>query len=268
MPETSPESSPKSQNEPASASTGRRVTRHGAGVAAALAATAVLVVVGIVALVLGLRGSSGAPGSPQQAVAASTPSRSTSPSTQPATRPSASPGQGGTPATTKPGASGSGGSGIGDFLEASEPTSLEIPSIGVRSTHFVPLSIQRNGTISVPGTAQEVGLYDAGPTPGQLGPSVLAAHVDTPSGVPGIFHELRRVKVGDVVKVTRQDGSHLTFTVDRVQAFEKTQFPTELVYRGDFTQAEIRLVTCGGPTDSRNEYRDNVVVFGHLTSST
>ncbi|GAA2471036.1 class F sortase [Terrabacter carboxydivorans] len=265
MPETTPESQP----EPASASTGRRVTRLSAGVAAALAATAVLVVVGIVALVLGLRGSSGAPGSPQQAVAAATSTgRSASPSAQPSTRPSASPGQGGTPATTKSGASGSDGSGIGDFLEASEPTSLEIPSIGVRSTHFVPLSIQRNGTISVPGTAQEVGLYDAGPTPGQLGPSVLAAHVDTPSGVPGIFHELRRVKVGDVVKVTRQDGSHLTFTVDRVQAFEKTQFPTELVYRGDFSKAEIRLVTCGGPTDSRNEYRDNVVVFGHLTSST
>jgi len=131
----------------------------------------------------------------------------------------------------------------------------------------VPLSIQRDGTISVPGTAQEVGLYDAGPTPGQLGPSVLAAHVDTPSGVPGIFHELRRVRAGDVVRVSRRDGSHLTFTVDRVAAYNKAQFPTELVYKGDFTAAEIRLVTCGGPTDSRNEYRDNVVVFGHLTNA-
>ena len=116
----------------------------------------------------------------------------------------------------------------------------------MRSSHFVPLRVQRDGTISVPGTAQEVGLYDAGPTPGQLGPSVLAAHVDTPSGVPGIFHELGRVKAGDVVTVSRRDGSHLTFTVDRVAAYTKTQFPTELVYKGDFTRAEIRLVTCGG----------------------
>ena len=250
----------------------RRSGVSGAGVRAAVAVTAILVVVGVIALVLGLRGTSGTPGPPQPA-AAGVPSTSTSPA-----GPTASPGQGGTP-TTGPSPSTSAGTrpsdepgtsddnGFGDFLEASEPTSIEIPSIGVRSSHFVPLSIQRDGTISVPGTAQEVGLYDAGPTPGQLGPAVLAAHVDTPSGVPGIFYELGKVRAGDVVKVSRRDGSHLRFTVDKVAAYKKTQFPTEAVYRGDFTKAEIRLVTCGGPTDSRNEYRDNVVVFGHLTGT-
>jgi sortase (surface protein transpeptidase) len=245
------------------------VRRHGrAAVAAAVAVTAVLVVVGIVALVLGLRGT---PGSPQPAAGRVPPISQMSSPPGPAT-PSGS-GASSTPprqsATSSPGADRDAArtGGIGDFLEAAEPTSIEIPSIGVRSQHFVPLSVQRDGTISVPGTAQEVGLYDAGPTPGQLGPSVLAAHVDTPSGVPGIFHELRRVKAGDVVRVSRRDGSHLTFTVDRVAAYNKAQFPTELVYKGDFTAAEIRLVTCGGPTDSRNEYRDNVVVFGHLTNA-
>jgi sortase (surface protein transpeptidase) len=253
----------------------RPTRRVSAGVAAALAVTAVLVVVGIVALVLGLRWAPGTPAPPQPAaagVSSAGPTATASPATRsPATRspstpsPSASPGQGGTPAGG--GGTAIAGAGIGDFLEASEPTSIEIPSIGVRSSHFVPLRVQRDGTISVPGTAQEVGIYDAGPTPGQLGPSVLAAHVDTPSGVPGIFHELGRVRAGDVVTVSRRDGSHLTFTVDRVTAYKKTQFPTELVYKGDFTRAEIRLVTCGGPTDSRNEYRDNVVVFGHLTKA-
>jgi len=242
---------------------GRRVS---SGVAAALAATAVLVVIGLVALVLGLRGA-GTSGPPQPAAAGLPPATSVARPPGPSpTGPSTSPGQGGTPTAGPRPAAGSGG--IGSFLEASEPTSLEIPSIGLRSSRFVSLGIQRDGTISVPGTAQEVGIYDAGPTPGQLGPAVLAAHVDTPSGVPGIFHELKRVKRGDVVEVGRQDGTHLTFTVDRVAAYRKTQFPTELVYKGAFTKAEIRLVTCGGPTDSRNEYRDNVVVFGHLTSAT
>ncbi len=252
-------------------SSGRRVThRITPGVAAALVVTAVLLVVGIVALTLGLRGTPGAP-QPASAVRAGGPS-SSAPITTTGSGPPTSPGPRGTPTlnstpdTSSPAKDGA--SGVGDFLEASAPTAIEIPSIGVHSTHFVPLGIQRDGAISVPGTAQEVGLYDAGPTPGQLGPAVLAAHVDTPSGVPGIFHELGRVKAGDIVKVSRRDGSHLTFTVDRVAAFKKTQFPTELVYKGDFTQAEIRLVTCGGPTDSRNEYRDNVVVFGHLTSAT
>ncbi|CAN7167003.1 sortase [Terrabacter sp. LjRoot27] len=255
----------------------RPTRRFGAGVAAALAVTAVLVVVGIVALVMGLRGNPGTPGPPPPAAggaaSASAPARpsgspTSSPTSSPRSSPSASPGQGGTPTSGRTAGGDAKGSGIGEFLEASEPTSIEIPSIGVRSSHFVPLRIQRDGTISVPGTAQEVGIYDDGPTPGQLGPSVLAAHVDTPSGVPGIFYELGKVKAGDVVKVSRRDGSHLTFTVDTVAAYKKSQFPTELVYKGDFTKAEIRLVTCGGPTDSRNEYRDNVVVFGHLSGTT
>ncbi|WP_020141766.1 sortase domain-bontaining protein [Terracoccus sp. 273MFTsu3.1] len=254
--------------EPTPPTGGRSPRRLTATVAAALAVTAVLLVVGIVALVVGLRGSpvsSGNPGPPQPA-AAGAPSGTSRPSSP--SSPSAAPGQGGTPAAGGTTGAKADATGIGDFLEASEPTSIEIPSIGVRSSHFVRLGIQPDGTISVPGTAQEVGIYDAGPTPGQLGPSVLAAHVDTPSGVPGIFHELGRVRAGDVVKVSRRDGSHLTFTVDSVAAYRKSQFPTERVYKGDFTKAEIRLVTCGGPTDSRNEYRDNVVVFGHLSSAT
>ncbi|MDN5790253.1 MAG: sortase [Micrococcales bacterium] len=154
---------------------------------------------------------------------------------------------------------------LGDFLDASRPTRLEIPAIGLASSDFVSLRVQADGVITVPGAADEVGLYDGGPTPGQLGPSVLAAHVDTPSGRKGIFWDLGAVKPGQQVIVSRADGRRVRFAVDRVQAFKKSEFPTDLVYHGDFARAEIRLVTCGGPTDNRNEYRDNVVVFGHLT---
>ena len=225
-------------------------------VAVALAVTAVLLVVGGLAITLGVRAGTSTPVPPPPAAApAATPAAPATSSGAPSAGPSATASQ---MPTAQPHA-------VGEFLDASQPTSIEIPSIGVRSTTFVPLTVQGDGTISVPGTAREVGLYAGGPTPGQLGPSVVAAHVDTPSGVPGIFHDLGRVKPGDVVKVARHDGSHLTFMVDRVAAYRKAQFPTELVYKGDFTQAEIRLVTCGGPTDERNEYRDNVIVFGHLT---
>ncbi|GAB2773197.1 hypothetical protein GCM10027039_38130 [Terrabacter koreensis] len=255
--------------EPNEATSGRRVT---AGVAAAATASALLLVVAVVALVLGLRGSPSAPGAEGTPPAA--PPSGSAPATVGATAsdspaPSVSPGQGGTRAAGRPGTSGAAPAGTlqGGPLAASEPTLLEIPSIGVRSRTFVPLGVQPDGTISVPGTAQEVGLYDGGPTPGQLGSSVIAAHVDTPSGVPGVFYRLGAVKAGDVIEVTRRDRSHLVFTVDKVAAYEKSRFPTDLVYRSDFRRAEIRLVTCGGPTDSRNEYRDNVIVFGHLTSA-
>ena len=98
--------------------------------------------------------------------------------------------------------------------------------------------------------------------------AVLGAHVDSPEGRKGIFWSLGRVRAGDTIEIIREDGTTATFSVDRVKAYPKAEFPTDLVYKGDFTRSEIRLVTCGGPVDSRNEYRDNVVVFGHLTSAT
>ena len=97
---------------------------------------------------------------------------------------------------------------------------------------------------------------------------ILGAHVDSPEGRRGIFSNLGKVRVGDTIDVTRKDGTTVTFSVDRVKAYPKAEFPTDLVYKGDFTRSEIRLVTCGGPVDSQNDYRDNVVVFGHLTRAT
>lgn len=222
----------------------------------AAAATAVLAVVGVLALVLGLRGQDG----PPQPSAAAPPSTTTSapPTVAPTTAPGPTPSA---PTTPDPPATNR----IGPFLPASTPNRIEIPSIGVASTSFVDLGIAADGSITVPGSADEVGFYTGGPTPGQLGPAVLAAHVDSKQGA-GIFYRLGAVKVGDVVKVGRADGSTTTFRVDKVATYPKDQFPTEEVYRGDFTRSEIRLVTCGGPFDKVKHYLDNVVVFAHLES--
>jgi len=141
------------------------------------------------------------------------------------------------------------------------------PAIGLNSTNFVNLSVAADGTLTVPGSADEVGLYDGGPTPGQLGPAVLGAHVDSKEG-PGIFYRLGSVKPGAQINIGRADGSMTTFTVDRVASYPKDQFPTDLVYHGDFTRSELRLVTCGGTFDKVKHYLDNVIVFAHLTQAT
>lgn len=234
------------------------------GVIVAAVSTVVLLVVAAVTLSLGFRGDGGHDSPPGPVAAAatsagqprSTPGGASSNSSQRQTNSSPTP-------STAPADQPS----FGDFLPASQPTRIAIPAIGLTSSTFVDLTVQRNGTLSVPGTESEVGLYQAGPTPGQLGPAVLGAHVDSPEGRKGIFWNLGKVRPGDTVAITRKDRTTAIFTVDRVKAYPKAEFPTDLVYKGDFTRSEIRLVTCGGPVDSRNEYRDNVVVFGHLTGT-
>ena len=137
--------------------------------------------------------------------------------------------------------------------------------MGIRSSNFVDLQVAKDGTLDVPGSANEVGFYTDGPTPGQLGPAVIGAHVDSKKG-PGIFYNLGAVKPGAKIHITRQNKSRTTFVVDKVALYPKDQFPTEDVYYGDFTKSEIRLVTCGGTFDRVKHYLDNVVVFGHLVT--
>ena len=150
-------------------------------------------------------------------------------------------------------------------MSSSAPTVLDIPSIGVRSSRFVDLEVAKDGTLEVPRKADQVGFYTGGPTPGQLGPAVIAAHVDSVEG-PGLFYNLGAVRPGAKVHITRKDGAVTTFVVDKVQVHPKDDFPTEKVYHSDFTRSEIRLVTCGGTFDPVKHYLDNVVVFGHLVS--
>ncbi len=243
-----------------------QVSRRGGrrGTARAAAATVVLLLAGVLALVLGIRGSdeppqpvavAAAPSSPSASEA--TPTASSSPATKGSSRPAAK--------KSAPAQQKASRSRLGRLLPASNPVALEIPSIGVKSTNFVDLEVAKDGTLAVPGSADEVGFYTGGPTPGQFGPAVLGAHVDSKKG-PGIFYNLGAVKPGDKVHVTREDRSRVTFVVDKVEVHPKDKFPTEAVYRGDFDQAEIRLVTCGGPFDRDKGYLDNVVVFGHLAT--
>jgi Sortase domain len=145
---------------------------------------------------------------------------------------------------------------------ASKPVRLEIPAIGV-STSLLRLGLEPDGAMEVPGDFGRAGWFAEGPAPGQVGPSVIAGHVDSRTG-PAVFYRLRDLRPGDPVLVERADGSRLRFLVERARGFPKTTFPTQDVF-GPVPAAELRLITCGGEFDrARGSYRDNLVVFARL----
>ncbi|KAB1934386.1 class F sortase [Micromonospora sp. ALFpr18c] len=152
-------------------------------------------------------------------------------------------------------------------LPASRPTSLAIGEIDLQApVHDV--GIAADGTIAVPDAtrAQEAGWYDQGPTPGQYGPAVIVGHVDTTSG-PAVFHQLRELRNGDQIEVTRTDHSVAVFEVDSVERFDKGRLPVDEVY-GDFSRPSLRLITCGGRwVGGETGYSDNVVVFASLVKA-
>lgn len=146
------------------------------------------------------------------------------------------------------------------------PTRIDVPAIDV-SSDLMGLGLQADGTMEVPPGGFPAGWFTGSPVPGELGPAVVAGHVDW-DGAPGVFSRLGDLEDDDVVTVTRSDGSASTFRVTDVEQYPKSEFPTEAVY-GDIDRPGIRLITCGGEFDSAaSSYDDNVVVYADLVSTT
>jgi sortase (surface protein transpeptidase) len=150
-------------------------------------------------------------------------------------------------------------------MAKSPPLRILIPAIAVDSA-LIPLGLQADGTMTVPPDASSGGWYTGAPTPGELGPAVLVAHVDW-RGRQGVFYRLRDLQIGANITVTRTDHSKAVFRVRQVAKFPKKEFPTSLVY-GNLRVAGLRLITCGGSFDpAARSYRDNIIVFAELTKA-
>ena len=157
---------------------------------------------------------------------------------------------------------------VGPVLKTSIPLAISIPAIGVQST-LLQLGRTAGGALAVPPvgpTYNTAGWYKYSPTPGALGPAVIAGHVDSAADGPSVFYRLGGLRKGDSVKILRADGTIAVFAVDAVRRYSKAAFPTQLVY-GNTDHAALRLITCGGPFDSATgHYTDNIVVLASLTA--
>jgi sortase (surface protein transpeptidase) len=143
-------------------------------------------------------------------------------------------------------------------LPLSPPVRVEIPAIGV-SSPLVRLGLNRDGTMQVPGDFQVAGWFTGGPEPGQLGPAVIAGHVDSRTG-PAVFYRLRDLRPGDHIRVVRADHRVVRFEVESLASYPKQALPDEAVYGATIAPA-LRLITCAGTFDrARHSYRDNLVV--------
>ena len=150
-------------------------------------------------------------------------------------------------------------------IARSVPVSLQVPTIGV-STSLSALGLNATGTVQVPTDDEQPGWYELGPTPGQIGSSVILGHVDTFQG-PGVFFRLRTLEAGDQVGVTLADGTVVHFAVSTVAQYTKAQFPDQEVYASHGFSG-LQLVTCGGTFDSQTgHYLSNIVVYTTLVGT-
>lgn len=149
-------------------------------------------------------------------------------------------------------------------MTKSAPIRLQIPAIGV-DTNLVGLGLTKSGSMDVTKSGFPASWYTGAPTPGEIGPAVIVGHSSWAKS-PAVFYSLGSLKVNDVIKVGRKDGTVATFRVSRVQLFPKSNFPTKLVY-GNINFAGLRLITCGGYSVYTGKNEKNIVVFAELIKS-
>ena len=148
----------------------------------------------------------------------------------------------------------------------SVPVRLRIPALGM-SVPLLSLGENADGTVQVPPNDLEPGWFNLGPTPGQIGSSVILGHVDNSSG-PGVFFTLRTLAAGDPIFVDQSDGGTVEFVVNAVASYDKTSFPAQRVY-GSHGSSALQLVTCGGIFDhATGSYLSNIVAYSSLVAVT
>jgi hypothetical protein len=172
------------------------------------------------------------------------------------------------PSRTAAGTLGPSGRGHDPSLRRSEPVTVAIPAIGVRS-RVLRAGLSRGGAIQVPSLLTQAGdaaWYKYSPTPGQFGASIIEGHVDTYRG-PAVFYRLGALRPGDRIEVKLADGITAIFRVTGVRQYRKSHFPARTIYRAS-GYAALRLITCGGSFDyATRSYLSSTVVFASLAAS-
>jgi len=144
-----------------------------------------------------------------------------------------------------------------------EPTTVRIPAIGV-DADLDRLGLDPGGALEAP-PYDRAGWFGGGPKPGELGPAVIAAHVDSTTG-PAVFFRLESLHAGDAVTVGYDDGTTVDLVVTGADRYPKSDFPTEAVY-GPTNGPDLRLITCIGRFDrDAGSYDENLVVWATATT--
>jgi sortase (surface protein transpeptidase) len=140
------------------------------------------------------------------------------------------------------------------------PIHIRIPSIGLDSP-IVGVGVNTRGEIDVPsGTSNNVGWYEYGTRPGNVGTAVLDAHVFA------ALKNLYQVSPGADVYVTTKDGQTLHFRVAAIRAYALASLTPAQLFTGKSEHA-MNIITCAGSlTRDRSTYDHRLIVYTTLVT--
>ncbi|OHB02973.1 MAG: hypothetical protein A3B14_00840 [Candidatus Zambryskibacteria bacterium RIFCSPLOWO2_01_FULL_45_21] len=151
-------------------------------------------------------------------------------------------------------------------ISSSTPEKIIIPAIGVDAL-IEDVGITRSGEMGTPDKYQNVGWYRYGPTPGSVGNSVMAGHLDRgDDSNPAVFHDLKNLKIDDDIYVI-SEGKRIQFKVREIGLVDYHDPPLERIF-GTTTKVALNLITCDGIwIPEKKTYDERLVVYTEYVSS-
>jgi sortase A len=148
------------------------------------------------------------------------------------------------------------------------PKYITIPAIGVTNTPILRLGLTSGGAIAVPDNIYETGWYDGSSLPGQPGAMFIYGHVSSWTS-NGVFYNLKKLKDGDTVTITRGDNKTFTYQVVSTKVYPYNNVPMNTVLApAQSGTPGLNLMTCTGQViRGTSEFNERLVVFTNLVSS-
>lgn len=144
------------------------------------------------------------------------------------------------------------------------PRHLYIDKIGVYA-RVKPQGLGSHGEVGAPKNIHDIGWYKESSTPGEGGAVLLTGHL---SGITknGVFYNLKKLTVGDLITVTRGDGREVRYRVVQNETYRLDELNTNrLLLSVDPGRQGLNLITCAGRYDVNiDTYDKRRVVYAVL----
>ena len=140
------------------------------------------------------------------------------------------------------------------------PVRLRIPVITTdASVEFVGLTPE--GIMDAPEGPTNVGWYNLGVRPGEVGSAVIDGHSGWKDNLPAVFDDLHKLKQGDKVYIENGRGIVTTFIVREIRIYDPEADASEVFFSTD-GESHLNLITCGGVWDEISKSSsERIVIF-------
>ncbi|MCL1918207.1 MAG: class F sortase [Peptococcaceae bacterium] len=139
-----------------------------------------------------------------------------------------------------------------------KPVKIIIPKIG-GDADIQPVDMDKYGNIE--DSSQDVGVvwYEKGASPGWDYNAILAAHHDF-DGMPGVFMDLEKLEIGDVVEIRYKDGSIGRFVVKSTNTYHGENVPDSVMANSGPTRTTLITGSGSRLSSSSGRYSHYLVV--------